>query len=134
MHGSRIITTCSTIDEEFCPVEHFTAEQPCKKHNETDNYGKGKHTWCLEDDAAVVRPSSVTCKAACSDDARHTLMKKSEEAFSVLVSDEIHKWCTKYINGIQGLRKALLNRPVDMRADWTGPTKSLPDSFAEVVV
>ena len=52
----------------------------------------------------------------------------------MLASDEMHCWCTKYMNGLQGLRKALLNRPVDVQADWTGPTKSLPDSFAEVAV
>ena len=51
-----------------------------------------------------------------------------------MASDEIHNWYTKYIYGFQGLRKALLNRPVDVQADWTGLTKSLPDSFPEVAV
>ena len=43
MHGSRIVITCSTIDETFCPVKDFTAKHPCKKCNQTDDYGKGKH-------------------------------------------------------------------------------------------
>ena len=37
-----------------------------------------------------------------------------------MASDKVHNCYIKYINGFQGVRKALLNRPVDVQADWTG--------------
>ena len=43
MHESRVVTTCSTIDEDFRPVNYFTTEQPCKKRHESGDYAKGKH-------------------------------------------------------------------------------------------
>ena len=55
-------------------------------------------------------------------------MKPSKKGLSIWAYDEIQNCYTKYINGFQGLRKALLNRPVGVQADWTGHTKSMPDS------